>query len=303
MESKQDIYSVVVERISERLRSGVIPWRRPWGESSPVLGSHCNVTTQKPYQGINAVLTACSGFDSRYWASYRQWSDLGGTVQAGSKGCPIVYWSMATKEDSEGNEKRFGFIKHSYVFNLDQVSGVESIKAIESKRRGESVKSPIESIAACDSVIEGFRARDKGLSLSHGGSRAYYVPSADSVQMPLRESFGKASDYYAVLFHEFCHATGHVSRLNRPTLMGSHGFGTHEYSKEELVAEMGSAFLCGVTGIDTATLDNSAAYIDSWLKVFKHGDSKMLVQAASLGQKAADLILGLTPESPNDRKG
>ncbi len=295
-ESKKDIYSTITDRITEKLIAGTVPWRKPWNSNSANLGDNQNIMSGKAYRGINAVSTYVSGYNSNKWASFKQWSDVGGKVRKGEKSTPVLYWASGVEEQSDGSERKWGCAKYSCIFNMDQVDNVDSLKAIDAKNM-PATKTEFERIEACEKILDRFFERDKKLTLRNGGNRAYYMPARDAVQMPERQDFSRPTDYYAVLFHELSHATGHESRLARKTVTGSHGFGTHEYSKEELIAELGSAFLCGVAGIDTAILDQSAAYIQSWLRVLRHGDPKILVQSASAAQKAADLILGKPVQS------
>jgi antirestriction protein ArdC len=171
-------------------------------------------------------------------------------------------------------------LRYYRVFNLDQVSGIKK-PALENMPAFESIKEA-EAIAA---------KYQEEIEVTHGGSRAYYQPSSDSIRMPDRETFDGSAEYYSTLFHEFTHSTGHKSRLNRAGITETHFFGDEIYSKEELVAEMGAAMLCGVIGIENKTIKNSASYIQSWLAKLKD-DKKLVIHAAAAAQKAADFILG-----------
>lgn len=255
------------------------------------MGECQNLISQHQYRGINAVLTSCMGFQSPYWLSYKQALDHGGQVKKGEKGTPIVFWKFGTKQDSEGNESQWGFCSHSTVFNLEQIEGMDSIKALAAKRKSKRIDFiPIE---ACQSVADTYIAQ--GPKIDHHEQRAFYRPSTDDINMPKKESFNSAQEYYSTLFHEMTHSTGHKDRLARTGVTERNHFASHEYSKEELIAEMGSAFLCAQTGIDTATLDNSASYIASWIATLK-GDSKLVLSAASQAHKAIDLINGKKEE-------
>ena len=275
---------VVTERIIKILESGTIPWRKPWSETG-TLGTHQNLISQHAYRGINAILTASMGFSTPYWLTYKQALEHGGVVKAGEKGCPIVYWAFGTDEKADGTERKWAFCKYSTVFNLDQVDGLDSIKLIAAKRKAQRIEfKPIEQ---CEAVVKGYP-----IAIHHREQRAYYRPDHNYVNMPKPESFNSVENYYATLFHELGHSTGHESLLNRFKGEKQFHFGSHDYSKEELIAEMTSAFLCSKTGIDGMTVSQSAAYIQSWIKVLK-GDPKLVLSAASQAQKAFDLILGV----------
>lgn len=279
-------FEVITDRIIELLNKGTIPWKKSWSEGAG-LGEHQNLISQHQYRGINALMTGCQGFESKYWATYKQISEIGGQVRKGEKGTPIVYWAFGTDEKSDGTEKSWAFAKYSTVFNIDQCDGIDSVKAIASKRKADRIK--FEPIEACENLLKNLHGR--GPIVQHVEQRGWYKPGLDLVNMPKKESFNSVPEYYSVLFHELTHSTGHASRLARDGIVSKNHFGGHAYSKEELIAEMGAAFLCGMTGIETATIENSAAYIQSWLSVLK-GDSKMVMQAASAAQKATDWIVG-----------
>ena len=276
------VNEIITARIIEKLESGVAPWRKTWGSTGPTLGAHHNRLSGKAYRGINAFSTAMQGFESTEWLTFKQAKELGGSVKAGEKGTPIVYLHKGIKKDKEtGLERETMALLYYTVFNLDQIEGVER-KAEPTPKR-----SPFQAIEACENVIRDTQVRTP---VSHGGNRACYYPGFDKISMPRKDSFESPEAYYATLFHELGHATGHESRLNRDSLRRIAGFGSHVYSKEELIAEMTAAFLCAETGIEDATLDNSASYLQSWIKALK-GDSSLLVSAAAQAQKASEYIL------------
>lgn len=291
---KNNPYQLITDRIIECLDKGTAPWRKPWATDSIGLGDHKNIASLKEYRGVNALMTFCAGqsYSSRFWGTYKQWQDIGGNVKKGEKSIPVVYFQFGEKELEDGTKEEFGFAKHSNVFNSDQVEGIESIKKLIKPAQIEA-KTEFQKIQSCESLLDAFFESDKKLTLKHQGHRACYMPMRDTITMPEREAFAKSTDYYATLFHELGHATGHESRLARPSLCSKiASFGSHEYSKEELVAELTSAFLCGHTQIDAVTLDQSASYIQSWLNVLKNNPPKFIAEASSQAQKAADLILG-----------
>lgn len=284
-------YNVVTQKIIKQLEAGTIPWRQPWSNKAGISDQQ-NIITGNQYRGINALMTGCQSYLLPYWLTFKQANDLGCHVKKGEVGTPIVYWlkrNEAKKEDSDPDEKSRGYMVplYSTVFNIEQVTGEKLDKIVEkykNKARNELIK--FNPIQAAEEIVAAYANKP---AIVNKQQRACYSPSADLINMPIPESFTSVEAYYATLFHELGHSTGHESRLNRKL---STSFGNHEYSKEELVAEFTSAFLCSVAGIDSVQVEQSAAYIQSWLKVLK-GDPKLLMQAASAAQKAADMIRGI----------
>jgi len=280
-------YDVVTESIIKQLESGVAPWQKPWRTEIPA-----NLLSKKEYRGINIFLLACQGYGSRYWLTYRQAQALGGSVRKGEHGSKVVFWKIHEyrKENSETGEAenhKSILLRYYAVFNLEQCEG---IKSPETAR----VINPIER---CESIVRSM-PNPPGFAQD---SRAFYRPSTDTVGMPARSAFHTAEEYHSTLFHELTHSTGHPSRVGREGIMNHNPFGSEDYSKEELVAEMGAAMLCGVAGIESRTLQNSAAYLQSWINKLK-SDSRLIVSAASQAQKAADYILARTT-TESDTKG
>lgn len=253
-----------------------------------------NLVTGQPYRGINVFLLAAAGYESPYWLTFRQARQRGGSVRAGEHGTPVVFWKWhhAREQDAEdrSTRRRIPFLRYYTVFNVSQCDDV-SVPVTSMPPQREF--SPIER---CEEMVAGM---PDAPAIEHGRTQAAYLPARDRIIMPARSAFESAEAYYQTAFHELAHSTGHARRLARPAVMDAAAFGSHAYSKEELVAEMGAAFLCGHAGIETATLENAASYIDGWLRVLR-GDSRMVVQAAAHAQKAADFILGRTSESEND---
>lgn len=270
------VYDWVTERIVKQLESGTIPWRCPWVTG----GASMNFVTKKPYRGMNVFMTAMSGFASPYWMTRKQILSKGGRIRKGEKATMVVFWKVFDREPDENGKSRKSFVLRYYnVWNVEQTDGIDYPKPETTQH---------DPIVACETIIDGYVTCPE---IAHKGNRAYYKHSDDSITMPPMEYFTETPEYYSTLFHEAAHSTGHESRLGRK--MGASGFGSESYSFEELVAEMTAAMLCGQAGIEMATLENSAAYIASWLKKFK-SDTTMLVKAASKAQKAADYILGVT---------
>jgi antirestriction protein ArdC len=289
-ESKKTVYERVTETLIARMEAGVNPWKRPWDPSTGAATVNRNPVTGTVYRGINAILTGCAGFSSPYWLTYKQLTAKGGSVR-GQSGTLITYWERGTRKGEEGEDpETYAFLKHYHVFNLDQIDGItpEALGIDATPATPRPAFNPIES---AERIVQGFAGCPE---IVHKGTRACYAPSMDLVAMPPRETFRTPAHYYGTLFHELAHSTGHRSRLNRDSLTKLASFGSHEYSREELVAEMGSAFLLAAAGIDGSDLmDNSAAYLASWIKVLK-GDSRLALQAAGAAQKAADHITGTT---------
>jgi antirestriction protein ArdC len=273
-------YQIVTDRITALLETGVCPWVKPWNAEA---GMPRNLFSQREYRGINVWMLGAQSYASPFWATYRQVEQAGGQVRKGEKSTPIVFWKVGIGEDEEtGKVRRTFLLRHYSVFNASQVDGI-AIPQLP-----EDVTYEHTPLEQCEKVVTNYPLRP---TITHGDSRAFYRPSTDSVHMPDMRDFSQLSSYYSTLFHELTHSTGHVDRLNRPTLVDAVAFGTVRYAKEELIAEMSAAYLCGVTGIVNETVNNSAAYLAGWLKVLKD-DPKMLVQAAGAAQKAADHILG-----------
>jgi len=282
-------YEVVTESIIKQLESGVAPWRKSWRTEMPA-----NLASKKEYRGINVFLLASLGYGSRYWLTYRQAQTLGGSVRKGEHGSKVVFWKIDEyrKEDKETGEtenRKSILLRYYTVFNLEQCDGIKSPEPALA----------VHPIEQCESIVRSMPTPPKLVQ----EAQACYRPSADTVGIPARSAFTSAEEYYSTFFHELTHSTGHPSRLSREGIMEHHPFGSEDYSKEELVAEMGAAMLCGVAGIESRTLDNSAAYLHHWISRLK-SDSRLVVSAASQAQKAADYILAKGPaEIEPDLKG
>ncbi len=272
------VYEVITDRILAALDQGTIPWRKPW----KCGGAPRNLVTGKPYRGLNILLTAMQGYASPYWITFRQAAEKGGQVRAGEKGTPIIYWNwqvrQVQKDDGDLEEKAIPYLRYYTVFNVSQVDGLTV------PREAEGNFAPILS---CEEVMN---KMPNPPAIVHGFSQASYHSVKDQVHMPPRDSFQSEASYYATLFHEVCHAAGHGSRLGRKGIVEKHVFGSPEYAKEELIAECGASFLCGFTGIENATLENQAAYIEHWRKQLE-ADKKLVIFAAAQAQRAVDYIL------------
>lgn len=277
------VYEIVTDRIISQLEAGTIPWRKPWGSAAGSSGLAKSLVSGNEYRGVNAVMTNCQGYTSPYWITFKQAAAMGGSVRKGEKGTPIVYLGKAEKQsEATGEKSEYSFLRYYTVFNVEQCEGLtipEAPKAPETPA--------IAPIDACEAIVSNSQMK---APIRHAGAQAFYSPMLDSITMPVRELFHSSEEYYSTLFHEMAHATGHSQRLDRKLDTAPAAFGTEDYSKEELVAEMASAFLCATAGIEAPVIENQAAYIQGWLKRLR-GDSKLLVSAAAQGQKAADYIL------------
>lgn len=282
MATKKSIYEEVTDRIIEAIETeGILPWRKSW-TSYGGDGLPRNFTSMKTYRGINLFLLMMSHHSAPYWLTYKQAQALGGTVRKGEKGTRIIFWSKTKKEDLSGKEQEVFFAKTYTVFNVLQCEGIENPEEEKPELKEH------EKIDICESIVRGY---DNPPEFRTGGDQPYYSLLQDYIQMPVMGAFDSAQEYYATLFHECVHSTGHKKRLARimPERVGSNSGGS--YGKEELVAELGAAYLCAKASISQVTEDNSASYLNGWIKLLK-GNSRLIVDAASASQKAVDYILG-----------
>ncbi len=277
--NRATIYEIVTNRIIALLKKGVIPWRNPFAIKAPV-----NLVSMKEYQGINRLLLMNAGFKSPYFLTYRQSIELGGYVKKGSKGLPVIYWEIKDNEDKDSEEEEI-ILMHHTVFNLEQTENVVA--------PGKMNKLRLAPVKECEKVIQ--EMPKKPSIVFNNNAKPCYSSEHDEITMPDMQEFCGIEHYYAILFHEMTHATGHITRLNRKSLIQHGGYGTAEYSKEELVAEIGASYLCDLTGIGDETIINQARYISSWLKRFEN-DKRLIILAASQAQKAADFILNRKQE-------
>ena len=274
-----NVYEIVAEQVIRQLEQGVAPWRKPWRTELPV-----NLVSGKPYRGLNVFLLGSQGYGSRYWLTFNQAAKLGGHIRKGEHSSLVIFWHIGEEKiirNAEGNERKSRpfLLRYYNVFNVEQTENIaEKLGLI-----GASPRVP--DLEQCEAIVAGMPNAPK----REQSARAWYRPSTDSVGMPSKSLFSSIEEYYSTLFHELTHSTGHASRVGREGIEDIAAFGSESYSREELIAEMGAAMLCGVTGISPATLSNSASYLQSWIERLR-GDSKLLVSAASAAQKAADYI-------------
>ena len=278
-------YDRITERIVSLLSQGTVPWHKPWHVQT---GLPRNLITQKPYHGINVFLLMAMNYESPNWLTLRQANAIGGQIKPGEKSCPVVFWKPMKLTDKETKEeKKIPFLRLYHVFNVSQCTGLKNIPPADESAFIQTLPAELVSNMPQRPVIK------------HGMNMASYSPVSDVVNMPDRARFKSEDHYHATLFHELVHATGHEKRLKRASIMERNGYGSDPYAKEELIAEMGSAFLCGYAGIEDRTINSSAAYLEGWLKQLKE-DKMLIVQAAAQAQKAADFILGHKPDRPSE---
>jgi antirestriction protein ArdC len=287
-------YERITERILELMDKGVCPWRRPW---STRIAPPQNFCTKRQYSGMNFLMLSCSGFQSPYFMTFRQVQTHGGTVKKGSHGFPVVYWGTTEKEahdEPKGSSESLGstddgktrlipFLRSYTVFNAEQIEGIDFPFPV---RENETPFNPIER---AEEVVRSWTDAPETL---HGFPRAYYRPDTDKIHLPNPQDFKTPEEYYRTRFHEMGHATGAEHRLNRPI---RNRFGNEAYSREELVAEMTSAFLCAQCGLDNAVIESQSAYIENWMKAIRD-DKRLVITAASQAQKAANYIQGIVKD-------
>ena len=276
----KDVFQVVTDQMIKQLEEGIIPWRRPWQACWPT-----SYTTNKEYQGINTLLLQ-SNYESPYWVTFRQAQKMGGSIRAGEKGRPIIFADRVVKE--EQNEKGevsvriLNFLKYYTVFNWCQTKGLPEKAPVD--RDNQQIVSAEELL------------RRRSPHIETDIQQAYYCSQSDAIYLPTLDQFDSSEDYYAAAFHELTHWTGGAERLCRETLRDYH-MGTDVRSQEELTAEMGAAFLCQIAALDTSqTLQNTTAYIQSWLKALQN-NPKWVLKASKQAREAVEYVtIGKLPE-------
>ena len=272
-----DIYSEVTNRIMEQMEQGIIPWQKPWVACSKAISR----TTGKPYSLLNQMLLGRPG----EYLTFKQCQEAGGKVKKGEKSQMVVFWKWIETEDEEtGEKKEVPFLRYYNVFHIDQCEGITAKHPIET-----AFPEGAAADEAAQAIIADYLKREN-IKLQHQeGDRAFYRPGTDEIVLPLLRQFRSTAEYYSTAFHEITHSTEHEKRLNRLTHAAF--FGTEDYSKEELVAEIGAAALVSHAGLETSSsFRNNAAYVQNWLKVLKD-DKRFIVSAAGKAEKAVNLIL------------
>jgi len=330
--TKKTVYQIITDRIIKALKDAIAkgesaPWHKPWATNGayPI-----NYNTQKNYRGVNVFLLHMMGYESPTWLTFKQAKEAAvkearadgrdieettkptkwgtkstytedgepfkGGVKKDEKGTPVVFWNWIMKDangkttkDEKQCVKKIPFLKYFTVFNIAQCDGVADKWEKPEGKDHEPIK------AAADIVAD----MPNAPTIEHKEARAYYKPASDTVNMPRLALFDTPEEYHSTLFHELVHSTGHASRLNRDGVTGTVQFGSQNYSKEELIAEMGAAMLCGVAGIDNQALnDNSNAYLRGWISKL-NDNPEMAILAGAQAQKAADYIQDIK----HDNKG
>lgn len=284
-----NVYETVTANIVAAIEAGAGEFRMPWHRASTAEGMPINALTGTEYRGSNIVTlwaTAMGkGYGSNRWATLKQWNSLGARVRKGEKSATGIYFNITERENAEtGEAEKSAFARAFWLFNAEQVDGYEMPATAPRVDLTERIRNADDAIAAT------------GARITHSGGRAFYRPSTDEIYLPPRDAFtgtetSTATEaYYSTALHELAHWSGHDSRLARD-FSKSKRFGDHAYAGEELIAELGAAFLCARLGITNEPRADHAQYLAHWLQVLK-GDSRAIVRAASDAQKAADFILG-----------
>lgn len=275
----KSVYEMVTERIIEELEKGSIPWEKPW--SGRRSGAY-NFITKRSYSLMNQMMLKHRGA----YGTFKQWTEKGGKIRKGEKSEIVVFWKFQiveeeNEETGEKEEKKIPMLRYYNVFHISQVDGVE-LK--------EEELPEVEPIESAEKIKRDYVEREHIRILEYVTNEAFYSPAGDFIQVPEKGQYKDIESFYDVLFHEMTHSTGHKSRLNRLET-DVHFSKKENYSKEELVAELGSAFIMNMLGLETKkTSRNSAAYIQSWIKVFKN-DPRFIVSAAGKAEKAVKFIL------------
>ncbi|QDC36024.1 ArdC family protein [Sphingobium fuliginis] len=296
--AKQDPHCRITDRILAELEQGTRPWLKPWsgGDMAESRQTRPLRATGQPYRGINVLLlwmeAQASGFVSPSWMTYKQAQALGAQVRKGEHGATVVYYgdssrTMYDEANGEERERAFRFLKSYTVFNIAQIDGLPEQFHIVPEPAPE-----IERIETAESFFAGIPA-----TVNHGGDTAYYIPSADRIQLPPFAAFHDAHGYYTTRGHETCHWTRHKSRLDRS--FGREKWGDEGYAREELVAELGAVFLAADLGLAVEPRPDHASYIASWIRVLQN-DSRAVVQAAAHAERAVAFLHQLA--NPDEKK-
>jgi antirestriction protein ArdC len=296
-ESRASLYDEITDKIIAELEAGRVPWVQPWGTAAAKapLAMPKNASTGRQYSGVNVLILWGAviehGFAGQSWLTFRQALSLGGHVRKGERGTTVVYADRFVPQDEKRRADETGdeaqaipFLKRFTVFNSDQCDELPD---------GIATDAPPPLPALIEPTVEAL-IKATGIDFRIGGNRAFYMHSADYVQVPPPHAYGEPINWHRTALHELGHASGHASRLNRD-LSGS--FGTKKYAFEELIAELNAAFCCASLGIVPTV--RHADYIGSWLEVMRE-DNRAIVRAASQASKAADYILGFLPDSQHE---
>lgn len=293
--ARKDLYQEVTDKLVKMMEEGVNPWAKPWTDSKGAVPM--NYKTKKPYRGINFFLLSLS-FNDPYFLTYKQAQELGGNVRKGERGTKVYFWNFiyldangkkVLNPEVDGYEKKIPYLREYTVFNATQIEGIEFVYPEAPELKDNAKIEACEAVVKNLSKVEGRTATERKIVV-HLYDGAWYSPSRDIINMPKIESFKSSEFYYDTLFHEMIHFTGLEGRCNRFKKTDSVEFGSESYSEEELVAEMGGAYLCALTGISSEEISkNNAAYLAGWIKKLK-GNPTLAIKAAGAAQKAVDYI-------------
>jgi antirestriction protein ArdC len=279
MASKRDIYQEVTDRILNALEQGTAPWLKPW-DSTGLDGLPLNASTGRAYNGINILLLWLTAYERSYtdsrWLTFRQAKALGGAVRKGEKGTLVTFWKVFEKKQDDGTIDKIPVLKHFTVFNVAQVDGLALTELDNHKQPPQG-----PTYEAAQAVLD-----NSGAQVLHGKPYAYYSPTADHIGIPPKARFDSIEAYWATLLHELTHWTSHPSRCGRKV---EGRFGSDAYAREELVAEMGSAFLCAQVGVPLEGLQHDS-YLDHWIRILQE-DKRAIIRAASQARKASEFLL------------
>jgi len=284
IQAKLDVYDIVTNRIIQQLEKGTVPWLKPWTEA----GIPMNLLSKKPYRGINVWLLGLCEYSQNLFLTYRQAKMLCGNVKRGEKGHMVIFWKWVDRRNKETGEKeRIPYLRYYTVYNISQCECLPPSMI-------PVISRPNKPMDECDRIVANMPQRPE---IRHDRKNPFYNVEEDYVNIPDMIMFRDSENYYVTLFHELVHSTGHQSRLDRQSLTGKYTFSSEAYSFEELVAEIGASYLSSLTGIRDKLLDQSAAYIESWLKRLRK-DKRIIVTASGHAQKATDYILNAA-SNPN----
>lgn len=288
------VYTIVNESIIEQLKQGVAPWKQPYAFSNNV-----NAISKKPYNGFNILLLNISRmnnkFDSTVWLTFKQAKQLGGNIKGGSQSTVITFFTMKEfkeeKADGTTKIKKVPLLRYYNVFNLDQTERIDKSVLDWSKEYADCN----ENILTAENILHRYENKPP---VVHFNCTPCYIPKVDEINIPSMDNFHSSQEYYSTLFHEMLHSTGHQTRLNRKGIAELDREDKHKYSFEELIAEIGASYLNYHAGIFEDVMNNSAAYIDNWLKVLTNKDNeRWLTTAFNQSEKAVNYILNQTKEN------
>lgn len=289
---KRDVYAIVTEKIISHLETGTVPWRQPWIHS----GVPTNVVSRKSYRGINVWLLNAQGYARNLFLTFNQAKELGASVKKGESAHLVVFWKWVRKDEKDRrpieelpSKELRPILRYYSVFNVEQCNGIP-------KEFLPELQMNNGPLLACEKVLDEMPSAPQ---IVHDKHQACYYPSIDTVNMPRIETFVSSEAYYCTLFHELVHSTGHATRLNRKEITEFSGFGSEDYSLEELTAEIGASYLSSHTGIVMDDLAGNAAYIQGWLKVLRN-DRRFIVHASAQAQKAVEFILNDSSDQANE---